>query len=239
MSADALPSAAIADDLPALSTWIVHLFGARASLAFSLANEDMVLLHALGVAAREVARELRPRVFVLDTGRLPDKSYRFLDSVREHLPTLHIDVFAPNADDLQRLYSAQGAYGFRASLAARQACCHARKVAPLARALDGQRAWVTGLRRAQSPTRSAIEIASVDDNGRVKLAPLAKWSAEDVLDYLQRHGVPRHPLYAEGYTSIGCDPCTRAIQPGEPERAGRWWWESADSKECGLHSQKS
>lgn len=231
-----LPPPEVEDDLTALCEWAVRVFGARLRLAHSLANEDMVLLHALGAAAKALPASERPSAFLLDTGRLHDASYRFVDRIRERLPELELRVTVPRTERLEQLYVEQGTYGFRSSLAARKACCDARKVEPLGRALAGADAWMTGMRRAQSPTRAALPLAEVDPEGRLKLAPLANWSSDRVVDYLRQHNVPKHPLYAEGFASIGCEPCTRAIAPGEAERAGRWWWESADSKECGLHT---
>lgn len=221
------------DDLPGLCRWAVAQFGASLALATSLANEDMVLLHALDVAARDLPSAERPVAFLLDTGRLHEETYVFMDRVRARF-SLPLQVFAPDASALQTLYATQGAYGFRGSVEARKACCDARKVQPLARALQGRAAWMTGLRREQSPARQDVRITSAD-GALLKLAPLAAWNKSQVGDYLREHRVPQHPLHAEGFPSIGCAPCTRAVTEGEPDRAGRWWWESPDSKECGLH----
>ena len=132
------------------------------------------------------------------------------------------------------MVAAHGPNLFYGSVALRTACCHFRKVRPLNRKLEGFDAWLTGLRRSQSDTRSSLETFATE-NGRMKISPLAGWSPEDVHKYLQDNDVPRHPLYAKGYTSIGCGPCSRATNPGEDERAGRWWWETGVAKECGLH----
>lgn len=221
-------------DLPALCRWAAHEFGPRLTLATSLGREDMVLLHALGAASRDLPSEARPDAFLLDTGRLHEETYLFLDRVQDQFG-LRVRVLVPRSSALESLYASHGAFGFRSSVDARQACCAVRKVEPLGRALRDRAAWMTGLRRAQSQTRQLVPVAELDTEHRLKLAPLAAWSTSDVGGYLRTHGVPEHPLHAEGFPSIGCEPCTRAIRPGESERAGRWWWESPDSKECGLH----
>lgn len=221
--------------LAAFCAWAVRTYGPGLVLATSLGKEDMVLLHALSAACEASAITEGPRAFLLDTGRLHEKTYAFFDLVRERY-AIPIDVYLPDGPSVAALVQAQGAYGFRRSLEERRACCHVRKVEPLGRALAGRAAWMTGLRRAQSQTRAGVTLASHDaDHGLVKLAPLAAWSDEDVHAYLREHQVPAHPLHAVGYPSIGCEPCTRAIQEGEAQRAGRWWWEDPENKECGLH----
>lgn len=210
----------------------METFGDRLAIATSLGAEDMVVLDLVARAV-EKTRAKMPRAFVIDTGRLHEETRLFLDRVRAW-SAVPIQVFVPSSTKLESLVNEQGLYGFRESIENRRACCAARKLEPLGRALDGADAWMTGLRRSQSVTRAAIEEVE-QDGPRTKISPLASWSEADVKTYLAEHHVPVHPLHAEGYPSIGCEPCTRAIAPGEDERAGRWWWESAEHKECGLH----
>jgi phosphoadenosine phosphosulfate reductase len=149
---------------------------------------------------------------------------------------LPITVMTPNATELQAFVEANGVNAFYRSVALREACCAVRKTAPLARALAGKGAWITGLRRAQSVTRREVALEEFDAvHGLPKFNPLLDWSDDDVWNYLRGHGVPYNPLHDRGFPSIGCAPCTRAIEPGEDIRAGRWWWEQPEHKECGLH----
>ena len=212
--------------------WAVETFGDRLAIATSLGAEDMVVLDLVARAVEKTGAK-KPRAFVLDTGRLHEETRLFLDRVRAWSP-LEISIYVPASSKLEDLVNTQGLYGFRASIENRRACCAVRKLEPLSRALAGADAWMTGLRRSQSVTRAAVEEVEKDGE-RTKISPLASWSEGDVKTYLAEHGVPVHPLHAQGYPSIGCEPCTRAIQPGEDERAGRWWWESPEHKECGLH----
>ena len=199
------------------------------SLASSLGAEDMVITDLI------CRKNLPVRIFTLDTGRLPEATYRLLDRIFEHYGR-RIEVFWPAPEDVEELVKEQGVNGFYHGLAARRACCAARKVKPLARALSGQTGWITGLRRDQSPTRGDLVTEIWDEgHGLMKYSPLLDWSREEVWAVLEEYRVPYNALHDQHYASIGCAPCTRAIQPGEDERAGRWWWESSDSKECGLH----
>jgi phosphoadenosine phosphosulfate reductase len=211
---------------------LLHRIAVRhtpAVLASSFGAEDMVL-------ADLIARHALPiGVFTLDTGRLPGDTYALIDRVREHY-RLPIDVYYPDGPALEAYVRDQGINAFYRSIELRQGCCAIRKTEPLARALAGKRAWVTGLRRAQSVTRDGFAIEEFDTaHGIPKFNPLADWSDADVWAYIRGHGVPYNPLHDRGYPSIGCAPCTRAIEPGEDIRAGRWWWESPEHKECGLH----
>ena len=178
----------------------------------------------------------RPDVLTIDTGRLPAETHAVIGEFRRRYD-INLRVLSPDPGEVRQLVAVHGADLFRESVDLRLRCCDVRKVRPLQRALEEYDAWVTGLRREQSTTRAATPITAIDDahGGIVKVAPLAGWTRADVDDYLTRHAVPRHPLYAKGYTSIGCAPCTRATTPGEDERAGRWWWEQGGNKECGLH----
>jgi phosphoadenosine phosphosulfate reductase len=202
---------------------------APAVLASSFGVEDMVL-------ADLIARHALPiGIFTLDTGRLPEETHALIDRTRERYG-VSVDVHAPEARALEAFVREHGANAFRRSVELRQACCAVRKTAPLARALAGKGAWITGLRRAQSVTRAEIALEEIDAvHGLPKFNPLADWSTDEVWDYVARHDVPYSPLHDRGYPSIGCAPCTRAIEPGEDIRAGRWWWESPEHKECGLH----
>lgn len=172
------------------------------------------------------------RVFTLDTGRLPEETYQMMEEVRRRYQITVESVF-PEHDEVVQMVTQRGPNLFYQSAEARHLCCDVRKTRPLGRKLRALRAWATGLRREQSATRSRIPKFEERD-GLVKLSPLADWKAADVEEYIRAHELPVHPLYARGYTSIGCAPCTRAIQPGEDERAGRWWWEQGQ-KECGIH----
>jgi phosphoadenosine phosphosulfate reductase len=174
-------------------------------------------------------------IFTLETGRLHAETLGMIDRIRE---TYHYEValYKPEPAAITTYVAANGLNAFYDSIAMRKECCRIRKVEPLKRALAGNKAWITGQRRAQSTTRSELAMQEDDvAHGLQKFNPLADWSEDDVWQYIRDHQVPFNPLHEKGYPSIGCEPCTRAIQPGEDIRAGRWWWESPDSKECGLH----
>lgn len=180
------------------------------------------------------------RVFTLDTGRLHGETYRFLDAVRERYGVA-IEAYSPQSEAVHTLVSEKGYFSFYQD--DHQECCGIRKVEPLRRALSEVRAYITGQRQDQSPaTRDAIPLMQSDDGfaapGQelIKFNPLANWTAADVWQYIRENDVPYNPLHDQGFRSIGCEPCTRATHPGEHEREGRWWWEEATKKECGLHS---
>ncbi|CAB3895951.1 MULTISPECIES: phosphoadenylyl-sulfate reductase [Achromobacter] len=201
-----------------------------AALASSLAAEDMVLTHALYAGGSDL------EVFTLDTGRLHAETLGVLDAVRERYGR-EVTVYRPDAGAVERHVAEHGAYAFYESVDLRRACCQIRKVEPLRRALAGRGAWITGQRRAQSTTRGELPLEEADATfGLHKFNPLAEWSEEEVWAVIRALDIPYNPLHDQGYPSIGCEPCTRAIRPGEDLRAGRWWWESSDSKECGLHA---
>lgn len=201
-----------------------------AAFSTSLSAEDMVLLDLIKRAGSPVT------VFTLDTGRLPRQTYDLLDAVQKQYEG-GVRVFTPRHAELEQLVSEQGVNAFYRSVESRKACCDVRKVRPLRRALDGNKLWLTGLRWAQSTaTRSQLDWLTWDDSYQLyKFNPMLDWTTEEVFGYVKEFSILNNALYDEGYTSIGCDPCTRAIKEGEDERAGRWWWESPDSKECGLH----
>jgi phosphoadenosine phosphosulfate reductase len=210
--------------------WTERKFGARAAIATSFGAEDMVLL--------DMARRHAPslRLFTIDTGRLPPETYELMEVARKRYG-IAVETFFPQRERVEALESAQGFFSFRQSIEARQECCALRKVEPLRRALAGREAWVTGRRRDQSVTRTELSVLEVDldHGGLLKINPLAAWSAREVWTYLRTNGVPYNTLHDRGYLSIGCAPCTRAVKPFEDERAGRWWWESPEHRECGLH----
>jgi len=200
------------------------------SLACSFSLEDVAIIDIAHQAGLQLG------VFALDTGRLNEETYEVADALVERY-RLKIDWYFPRHEDVEQLESADGLFSFRESLDKRHACCAVRKVEPLGRALKGLAGWVTGMRREQSPTRSDLQAIEQDhlNGGILKINPLIDWSEEELLRYTEEHRLPKNRLYSQGYRSIGCAPCTRAVQEGEDARAGRWWWENPDNKECGLH----
>jgi phosphoadenosine phosphosulfate reductase len=200
-----------------------------AVFASSLAAEDMVLTDLILKAGLPIA------IFSLDTGRLHPETLAVLDAVKAKYG-YEIELYRPRPEAVEAYVAEHGLNAFYDSVEMRRECCRVRKVEPLGRALAGKRAWITGQRRAQSATRSELTIEEVDAaHGMTKFNPLADWPEQAVWNYLRDHQVPYNALHDQGYPSIGCAPCTRAIEPGEDVRAGRWWWENPDSKECGLH----
>jgi len=201
-----------------------------AVLASSFGAEDMVVLDL-------IARDgLAIRTFTLDTGRLPRETHALIADVRKRYG-IDVDVYSPWPESVDAYVAEHGLDGFYDGVAQRKACCGIRKVEPLRRALAGKRAWVTGLRREQADSRAAIAEAERDEAHRLwKYNPLVDWSESEVWQYLRDNRVPYNALHDRGYPSIGCEPCTRAVKPGEHARAGRWWWEQDGArKECGLH----
>lgn len=202
-------------------------------LSFSGA-EDVVIV------AMSVKLRTNPAVFTLDTGRLHPETYRYLDKVREHY-ALSLEVLTPDAQQLQSLVHQKGLFSFYKD--GHEECCSIRKVGPLRRRLATAEAWVTGQRRDQSLTRTDVPVFQIDPafstskRQLIKINPLANWSSAEVWNYIRMFDVPYNPLHDQGYISIGCEPCTRAIGPNQHEREGRWWWEEATVKECGLHNR--
>lgn len=208
--------------------WAAREFGAGLTLACSFSLEDAVVVDLW-------ARVAQPRVFALDTGRLPEETFTAAEALARRYD-LRIEWYHPEAASVEHLLATKGPLSFRDSLANRHECCRIRKVEPLARALDGRAAWLTGLRRDQSTTRAGIDAVEWDASHALpKVNPLVAWTRADVEAYAAEHGVPVHPLHRQGYPSIGCAPCTRAVADGQHERSGRWWWEAPEHKECGLH----
>ena len=222
-------------DAQKILTWALENFHPRLALSASFgAPEGMVLLdmmHKLDATSR---------VFVLDTGRLAQATHELVDRVREHYGK-QVEMLFPRAEDVQEMVRDNGVNLFYDSLEKRKLCCRIRKVEPMRRHLATLDAYVTGLRRDQNVTRSDTKKVLIDDSyrGIVKLNPIADWTQDEVWQYVRKHDVPVNRLHQSGYPSVGCEPCTRAIAAGEDERAGRWWWESPDTKECGLHEQGS
>jgi phosphoadenosine phosphosulfate reductase len=198
----------------------------------SLGAEAMVLTDLIWTSVPEID------IFSIDTGRLHQETYDLLDKL-EHRYRRRVRMVYPDSQSLEQLTSAQGSNGFYKSLDARHACCGVRKVEPFKRAIAGYSAWVTGVRREQSVSRARIKSTEWDgEYGLQKVSPLLDWSEEHVWQYIRARHLPYNSLHDRGYPSIGCHPCTRAIQPGESRRAGRWWWERAESRECGLHPRE-
>jgi thioredoxin-dependent adenylylsulfate APS reductase len=208
-------------------SWALAKFAGTFAIATSFQKEGMVIID---MAARI---DPRVRVFTLDTGRLPDDTHFMMDAVIQRYG-IAIEMVRPDAGEVDRMVAERGLNLFYDSPENRHLCCEVRKVRPLARKLAELEAWAVGLRREQSAERAETQKVEEID-GRVKISPLADWSLEQVDRYLAENSVPIHPLYARGYASIGCDPCTRALRPDESERAGRWWWEQDQKKECGIH----
>lgn len=203
------------------------------ALASSLSLEDMVLTDAIARLALPI------RVFVLDTGRLHADTLALLPRIRERYG-IEVEVYEPQAAAVEAYVQFHGRDAFYRGVELRRACCELRKVEPLKRALAGRRAWITGQRRAHSTGRADLPEREFDlAHGLVKFNPLAAWSEQQLWDYVRAHRVPYNRLYDQGYRSIGCAPCSRPLLPGEPVRAGRWWWEPEEHNECGLHARKA
>ena len=225
------------DDLAGRIIEIRRVLPGRVAFSTSLGIEDQAVLHA--IAMTNAGAEAEIDVFTLDTGRLFPETIDTL-AASESRFGLKIRVLAPDAAATEALVTRDGVLGFRSSVEARKACCEVRKVGPLTRALAGASGWITGLRQGQSQGRADVPFASADAAfGLIKINPIADWPLAQLEAYIAAHDIPVNPLHARGFPSIGCQPCTRAIAPGEDIRAGRWWWEQEDGKECGLHKRPS
>lgn len=219
-------------ELPAeeLLKKIAEIFGNKAAFSTSLSWEDQVITHYI------FNNDLPIRVFTLDTGRIFPETYSVLNSTRERYKK-NIEVFFPSTEKVQELITQKGASSFYESLENRKECCSIRKVEPLNRALEGVECWITGIRSAHSENRSQLPVIDYDEQRQIhKVNPLANWSLEEVKTVISQFNIPYNVLHDRGFVSIGCQPCTRAIKEGEDFRAGRWWWEQSDKKECGLHT---
>jgi phosphoadenosine phosphosulfate reductase len=213
-----------------IARWAGETFGQEIKLASSFGAEDVVLIDIVSRVAPQI------RLFTLDTGRLHDETYEVMERVRVRYANVPIQTMFPKRDAVELLVREKGFYSFRDSVDNRRECCAIRKVEPLKRALSDAKAWMTGLRRDQSVTRTETEAVEWDEgNGMLKVNPLVDWTNDDVWAYVKANKVPYNALHDQGFPSIGCAPCTRAIKPGEDIRAGRWWWENPEYKECGLH----
>ena len=213
-----------------LIQWTIDQYGLKAGLACSFGMEDMVLIDIIAKVIGSMT------LFTLDTGRLHEETYQIMDRVRSHYG-LEIKTYFPNLEQVQVLVREKGFFSFKESIENRKECCGIRKVEPLNRALGELDAWVTGLRRDQAVTRTQTPkvLEDADHPPLVKINPLADWTQDQVESYIEKNKVPVNALHKKNYPSIGCAPCTRPIEPGEDIRAGRWWWENPEHKECGLH----
>ena len=210
----------------------IQAAGGPVSLACSFSMEDVIIIDIAHKAG------LTMGVFAIDTGRLNEETYEVADALTERY-RIKIDWYFPRHEAVEKLERAKGLFSFRESLENRHECCHIRKVEPLSRALKPLSGWVTGMRREQSVTRSELKALELDEvnGGILKINPLLNWSEEEVIAYTEEHHLPKNRLYKDGYRSIGCAPCTRAVGAGEDVRAGRWWWENPENRECGLHKR--
>ncbi|MCX7633460.1 MAG: phosphoadenylyl-sulfate reductase [Turneriella sp.] len=212
-----------------LAKFIANYRGLRFAFSTSFSLEDQAITHLIAT------QQLPVRIFTLDTGRHFPETYRTLDKTRERYG-ITIEVYFPQHEAVQRLVTEKGAYSFYNSVADRLECCHIRKVEPLRRALAGTDVWLTGIRRVHSPERSQLPPAEWDEtNNVVKYHPLIDWDDDTLRAFIHDNAIPYNALQDRGFLSIGCEPCTRAVKPGESMRAGRWWWEDTNKKECGLH----
>jgi phosphoadenosine phosphosulfate reductase len=216
--------------LPELLTYLANTYPGKVAFSTSLSAEDQVITHHI------FANKLPIRVFTLDTGRLFPETYSVLNATRERY-NQPIEVFFPKHEAVEKLVTEKGPISFYESLENRKECCFIRKVEPLNRALKGVEIWVTGLRAEHSENRKSMPMVESDESrGIIKVHPLTSWTTEEVKVEIAKHNIPYNVLHDRGFVSIGCQPCTRAIREGEDFRAGRWWWENNDKKECGLHS---
>jgi len=212
-------------------TFFLKEYGHKAALSSSLGAEDQVLTDMIFKIQNDA------NIFTLDTGRLHPETYNVMDETNLKY-NVKLDVLFPKNDDVEKLYQTQGINGHFESIENRKNCCGIRKMEPLKRALKPLKVWFTGLRAAQSVTRTDMPIVEFDANFDViKVNPLINWSEEDVWEYIKKNNVPYNKLHDQGYPSIGCAPCTRPVKEGEDIRSGRWWWENPEHKECGLHAK--
>jgi phosphoadenosine phosphosulfate reductase len=211
--------------------WALERFSPRIGISTAFQRD--------GIALIDMAYAIDPtvQVFSVDTGRLPDATHELIADLRDFYPGLNLTLLEPHPVYVEEMTGKHGEHLYYESVEKRMLCCNVRKVMPLTKHLASLDAWITSLRRDQWATRTNIRKVEIDhDHGAiVKLNPFAEWTEEETRDYIEERGLPTNRLYDEGYTSIGCDPCTRAIKPGEESRAGRWWWESNAPKECGIH----
>ena len=217
-----------------LIQWCMDQYGLKAGLACSFGMEDMILIDIIAKLKGPIT------IFTLDTGRLHEETYEIMERVRSHYG-LEIKTYFPNLAQVENLVREKGFFSFKENIENRKECCEIRKIEPLNRALSELDAWVTGLRRDQAVTRTETPkiLEDIDHPPLVKINPLADWTQAQVEAYIDQHKVPVNALHKKNFPSIGCAPCTRPIEAGEDIRAGRWWWENPEHKECGLHRPKT
>lgn len=210
-------------------SWFAANFGGKIAFSTSFGAEDQVIAHIIAGLNNQL------KIFTLDTGRLFQETYDLLDITQKKYK-LNIDVYFPDATQVEDMVRSKGINLFYENIENRHLCCNIRKIAPLKRALEGMGAWITGMRKEQSVTRANADLVEWDPVYKIiKINPLVKWTSEMVWQYIQDWKIPVNNLHSHGYPSIGCFPCTRAINPGDDVRSGRWWWELPEHKECGLH----
>jgi len=214
-----------------LMSFFINEFGDKIAFATSLGAEDQVLTEMIAGIDRTT------KIFTLDTGRMFPESYELIERTNARFK-INIRVYFPERERVEKMVNDKGINLFYESVENRKLCCHIRKIEPLKRALQGLDVWISGLRRSQSVTRTDLNLVEWDEsNNLIKLNPLIDWSEEQVWDYIKQKNIPYNPMHDKGFPSIGCQPCTRAVEPGEDVRAGRWWWELPHHRECGLHAK--
>ena len=210
-------------------TYFIKEYDGKLALGSSLGAEDQVLTDMIAKI------DTSTKIFTLDTGRVFPETYQTLHETNEKYG-ITIEVYFPNSERVERMVNEKGINLFYENIENRKTCCKVRKIEPLSRAMTGVDVWVTGIRREQSITRILTEVVEYDHiNRKIKINPLLEWTEEDLWDYIKENDVPYNKLHDKGFPSIGCEPCTRAVEEGEDVRAGRWWWETPEQKECGLH----
>jgi len=220
-----IESSSVTEGIRLVTEWFPH----EVVFSSSLGQEDQVLTDII------FKNDLPVKIFTIDTGRLFNEAYELLDRTSARYKKT-VQVFFPEAKDVEEFVTTKGINSFYESVENRKGCCHIRKVKPLNRALQGAKVWITGLRAEQSDNRHDMPMIEwIEDRQLYKFNPLIRWNYEEMIEYIKKFNVPYNPLHDRGFISIGCAPCTRAIEPGEDARAGRWWWETSQ-KECGLHS---
>ncbi len=211
--------------------FFINHFKDNVAFSTSLGPEDQVITYMISKIDQST------KIFTLDTGRLFPETYDLIDTTAKKY-NINIKVYFPDATDVEKMVQEKGINLFYDNIENRKLCCHIRKIKPLERAIKGLEGWITGLRREQAVTRKNLQTVEWDDNNNLlKINPLISWTEKQVWEYIKNHNIPVNSLHKKGFTSIGCQPCTRAIQPGEDVRAGRWWWENPETKECGLHKK--
>ncbi len=217
----------------AILSYFLKEYKGKIVFGTSLGAEDQVITDMISRIDKSA------KIFTLDTGRVFPETYETLHNTNAHYG-INIEVYFPNSESVERMVNTNGINLFYTSVQNRKLCCQVRKIEPLMRAMTGAEIWITGIRREQSVTRILTEIVEYDEvNKIIKVNPLVDWTEEDVWNYIREFNVPYNELHDNGFPSIGCQPCTRAIKDGEDVRAGRWWWENPEQKECGLHSREN